>query len=406
MRKLLIEGANSVRHNSAMSFFVKKFGMAFAASAFCFLALCEGLPWPVEAQVSGTEHLAETVPSQPVETAPMPWSPVEPNPADFDWIKLTTGEWLKGDILSLLDEVLEFDSEKLEEIAFDWEDVAELRSPRYNTIRLVDDTVLTGTLLLKGEDAVVGTFEGEKRFPRAELLTIIPGRPRERDYWSGAFTLGFTYDYGNTDQFKLTTKYRVRRQTAKSRLTIEGNGSFSVISDVQSENNQNATATYNVYLTQRFFVTPGTFNFFRDPFTNISYRLTPGAGLGYKLIDVKRYEWDVSTGLQYQYTRYTSVAEGEAPSLSTGAVYGLTTFEGELTDRIDLGYSYRIDTVIRDVANYTHNMQCSFSYEITDIFIFDITLYWDRVNQPAADEQGNVPVKDDFSIVFSTGVEF
>jgi putative salt-induced outer membrane protein YdiY len=270
----------------------------------------------------------------------------------------------------------------------------------------VDDSVLTGTLLVRGEDVVVQTFEGEVRFPRAELLTIIPGRPRERDYWSGALTLGFTFDYGNTDQFKLTTKYRIRRQTAKTRLTIDGNGSFSIISDVQSENNQNVTATYNVYLTQRFYVTPGTFNFYRDPFTNISYRLTPGAGIGYELIDKKRYEWDASTGLQYQYTRYTSVSEGEAPFLSTGAIYGHTSFEGELTDRIDLGYSYRIDTVIRDIANYTHNMQCSFSYEITDVFIFDVTFYWDRVNRPAADDQGNVPVKNDFSIVFSTGVEF
>ena len=389
-----------------MSIFAKKSRAALAAAVFCFSALCGGVPWPVEAQASGTDPVAETEPAQQVRIPPMPWSPVEPNPADYDWVKLTTGEWLKGDIMSLVDEVFEFDSEKLKELTFDWEDVAELRSPRFNTIRKLDDSVLTGTLLVKGEDVVVQTSEGEMRFARAELLTIIPGRPRERDYWSGTINLGFNYDYGNTNQFQLSTKYRIRRQTAKTRLSIDGNGNFSILSDVQSANNHNITATYNIYLTQRFYVTPGTINFYSDPFTNIGFRLTPGAGLGYKLIDKKHYEWEVATGLQYQYTQYKSVSEGESPSLSTAAAYGNTSFEGELTDRIDLGYRYRIDTTIRDIANYTHNMQCSFSYEITDIFIFDVTFYWDRVNEPAADDQGIVPVKNDFRIVFSSGVEF
>jgi hypothetical protein len=253
-----------------MSLFAKKSRAALAAALFSLSALCGGLPWPVEAQPSGTDPVAETEPAQQVRIPPMPWSPVEPNPADYDWVKLTTGEWLKGDIMSLVDEVFEFDSEKLKELTFDWEDVAELRSPPFNTIRKVDDSVLTGTLLVKGEDVVVQTSEGEMRFARAELLTIIPGRPRERDYWSGNINLGFTYDYGNTNQFQLSTKYRIRRQTAKTRLTIDGNGNFSVLSDVQSANNQNITATYN---------------------------------------DIKHYEWDVAAGLQYQYTQYKSVSE-------------------------------------------------------------------------------------------------
>ena len=50
------------------------------------------------------------------ETSPKPaedWK--NPNPIfkqQFDWLRLTSGEWLKGDIVSMYEDSLEFDSDK------------------------------------------------------------------------------------------------------------------------------------------------------------------------------------------------------------------------------------------------------------------------------------------------------
>ena len=49
---------------------------------------------------------------------------------DFDWVKLSSDEWLKGEIISMYDEELEFDSDELDLQTIDWEDVAELRSKK------------------------------------------------------------------------------------------------------------------------------------------------------------------------------------------------------------------------------------------------------------------------------------
>ena len=43
-------------------------------------------------------------------------------------LKLQSGEWLKGDIISMYDDELEFESEEFDTIFFDWQDVKELRS--------------------------------------------------------------------------------------------------------------------------------------------------------------------------------------------------------------------------------------------------------------------------------------
>ncbi len=43
-------------------------------------------------------------------------------------MKLTSDEWLKGDIVSMYDEKLEFESDEFGIVTLDWGDVSELRS--------------------------------------------------------------------------------------------------------------------------------------------------------------------------------------------------------------------------------------------------------------------------------------
>ena len=65
------------------------------------------------------------------------WSP--PTPVfsqQFDWLQLRSGEWLRGDIISMYEDELEFDSDEFNTIFFDWQYVAELRSRSWDFIGL------------------------------------------------------------------------------------------------------------------------------------------------------------------------------------------------------------------------------------------------------------------------------
>ena len=74
-------------------------------------------------------------------------------PADktFDWIQLTSGEWLKGDLKVLYNNKLEFDSDKLDLLELDWEDVKQVRGYQLHSVRFEGPEIVVGILKIINE---------------------------------------------------------------------------------------------------------------------------------------------------------------------------------------------------------------------------------------------------------------
>ena len=53
---------------------------------------------------------------------------VPPPDALYDWLQLDSGEWLKGELISLYNFSVEFDSDELGVLSIDWEDIRYIRS--------------------------------------------------------------------------------------------------------------------------------------------------------------------------------------------------------------------------------------------------------------------------------------
>ncbi len=59
-----------------------------------------------------------------------------PSAVEYDWVQLTSNEWLKGEIKGMYKDSLEFDSDKLDLLNIDWKDVKILRSYRDSSINI------------------------------------------------------------------------------------------------------------------------------------------------------------------------------------------------------------------------------------------------------------------------------
>lgn len=103
------------------------------------------------------------------------WGPPSALPEKFDWIQLTSGEWLKGDLKVLYDKKLEFDSDELDLLELDWEDVKQVRGHKLHSVRFEGPpVVVVGILKIIDDKVFVTTEEKVLEFDRSRLGRSIP----------------------------------------------------------------------------------------------------------------------------------------------------------------------------------------------------------------------------------------
>ena len=325
---------------------------------------------------------------------------------NFDWVQLVSGEWLKGEIKAMFKEKLEFDSDKLDLLTLDWEDVSYV------------ETHIPGRAFIEGHGRVIGFLEIDRtrvivtsgddvrEYDRSQLVSFITGGEQESDFWSAKLTLGLNIRSGNTDQVDYSAKANIKRQTSFSRFVADYIGNISSTSSIETTNNHRLTANTDRFKTRRFFFRPLFGEYFSDKFSNIDSRVTLGTGLGYTIIDTKKTDWDIAGGPGYQATRFVSVQPGDNIKDTTPALVVGTDFETELGKKLDFIYTYTTTWANKASGGYTHHMVGTFESEITGSFDFDISLVWDHISSPTPADDGTVPLPDDYRLTVGITYEY
>ena len=324
--------------------------------------------------------------------------------ASTDWIQLQSGEWLRGKLHGMQNRKMEFESDELDDLTFDWKDIHQVIAPRA-LVSYGDRQSAAGSVRVDREKVIVTGVE-EINFPRYDLVGIAPGSPRELDYWSGKFSVGLNLRSGNTKQTDLVSKIKLERRTPRTHLKLEYVGNFSELNGVESVNNQRLTESFDISLTRRLFLRMPQAEFYSDPFQNIDRRATLGGGVGYYLIDRPKTEWLVSGGPAYQRIRFSTVEAGESEERSTPAFALQSSFDIELTKRTDLELSYGGIVANADSGGFTHHAGITLEIDITRRIDLDISFTWDRITNPQAGSDGVVPKNDDLRLNLSLGLKF
>jgi len=333
------------------------------------------------------------------------WRPDPPMPDDFDWVQLTSGEWLKGEIIAMYRDSLEFDSDKLDELSIDWEDVREIRSARVMQVGFEDRSVATGRLLMRdGTVRLLGPNPVE--VPRDRVLSITAGEPKERNYWSGKLSAGLNLRSGNTEQKETSGRINFMRRTPKNRLSLDYLGNFSETNGTTTSDNQQATLDWSWFVSHRFYLTPVNAEYYRDPFQNISHRWTLGVGAGYQIVDTSKVEWTVDLGLAYQRTAFDTVLPTESDTADTPALRVGTRYDNELTGWMDLYVDYRFFVVNKDSGTYSHRFKTGLEIDLIGDLSLDFSWIWDYIKDPRTDADGITPKNDDFRTIFGLSYSF
>lgn len=348
-------------------------------------------------------HLAAT--GAHAEEGGEAWQPADDG---FDWVQLNNKEWLMGEIKSMYNDSLEFESETLDMLTIDWSDVTYLRSAKATSINIEDVGPVEGMLVIEG-DSVKMIDGGElKEFSRNRLISLTPSGEREIDLWSADLILSLNLRSGNTDQIDYTAHFAAKRRTANSRVIIDYVGNISKTDAgtgelVETINNNRLIAAWDVYATRNFFYTPIFGEYYRDPFQNIDSRYTVGVGLGYTIIDDGKVEWNVGSGPAYLRINYLSVQPGEDDSISSAALVLTSDYSNEINSQLDLAINYSATGAHSDTGGYTHNFRTSLATELSERLDFNISFTWDRISEPKTGADGVTPEQDDYRLMFGLG---
>ncbi|MGE3312414.1 MAG: YdiY family protein [Limisphaerales bacterium] len=351
-------------------------------------------------------------PSPPPESSSPP-TPPQVQPAWFtmpssgkgsDWIQLNSGEWLRGQLRSMQKRRLEFDSEKLDDRSFDWDDVTQVWAPGANDVLFEDRITASGALRITPETVTVSGLE-TNTFPRADLVTIAPGGKSELDHWTARISAGLSLRTGNTRQVDYNAHVQLGRYSPSTRLTLEYLGNVGRVDDTDTINNHRATAQFDYFLSGRFFVRVPSVEYYRDVLQNLKHRITAGAGAGYDIVSNDRTLWSLWSGPAYQRNEFDSVESGDDQTTEALALVIGSRFEYELNRRIDLSLEYRGQITRREVGETTHHGVAVFEIELTRRLDLDVSLVWDRISSPQSQSDGSTPLRDDFRLTLGLAVD-
>lgn len=330
----------------------------------------------------------------------------KPASDDYDWIQLTSDEWLKGELISLYENELTFESDNLGRLTLDWEDIRYFRSHNSHRISIRGLSSMSGQLQIDPDSVSLDINGDIQKFPRYRLVAVTPAAYRELDNWRGNAVLGTNFRRGNTETTEFNLLASLERRTPRSRVNLDYLGNFNEADGEQVANNHRLNGNWDLFSGSRFFWRPVLGQLYRDPFQNISRQGTFETGVGYELIDNSKTEWQVTGGLGVNIIRYQST-EPDEPSNETSPALSLgTNFETELTPWMDFMFLMHMTFLDEDSGNYQHHMLTTLSTDLVGNFDVDVSLIWDRIGKPQQRADGSTPEKDDYRLMIGLGYDF
>lgn len=320
----------------------------------------------------------------------------------WDWLQLTSGEWLKGEIMAVEDFVVSFDSDKLNDLDIDWEDVRAIHTSRPMAVLMRDLNTAVGALQTRNGKIYIESQDLEIDFN--DVINIATGAQRGRDLWTGDVGASTNIRKGNVNEEDLNVTADFIRRTITTELRLSYIGNFSEVEGVQTTNEHRGNLSYDYRWTATWFVRPVFLEYYRDPFQNLDSQWTVGFGGGYYLQEKYDQTWVVSAGPAYQSTKYKDVSADSDNPVSSAAFFMSTVYEQELTDDIDLNINYQVTLTKAEAGKAKHHFTVGLKVDITDSLDLNVSAYWDRTANPQPDDLGVFPEKNDFR--FAVGLSF
>lgn len=221
-----------------------------------------------------------------------------------DMVEFNNGDRIQGEIVSMQDGILKFNSVVLGEVSVALEKVKRFSTDTEAELHFQDGTVLKQQVQAAGEGEIIvkeGALVGAQTLPLNQLKNINPP-PVPPVTWEGRITSGLVIDRGNTDSQDLNLDIHAKRETGQDRIILDAefNEKRETNQDTGKENTSKRRyevgGHYDYFVSPRYYVY-GDVNAEKEATANLDLRLNIGGGAGYRWIKNETTNLDLEAGL-------------------------------------------------------------------------------------------------------------
>jgi len=153
-------------------------------------------------------------------------------------------------------------------------------------------------------------------------------------------------------------------------------------------------------VTRDLFVTLPNFEFFTDEFQNLDARVTPGATVGYRFIDLSWLDFILAIGGAHQYTEFDN-----GRSDNDMAVLFDSDLELDFENGTEWDTQYSLQVIATDFEKTNHHFESEISFDLWDPLDLDITFILDRIEGPQQDDDGQTPKTNDYKLLVGFSID-
>ncbi len=318
--------------------------------------------------------------------------------ADYtDTIILKNGDRITGNVKSLVQGQLRYDTDAMGTVSIEWDQVAEILSDKSMQVEIAGGTRYFGQLEKPPRDGEV-TVKTERSVETVAVADVVHITPIGQSFWKriqGSLSAGFSFTKSSdVAQFSFSgdAVYRTRRNQVALRYT-------NIITDQDSGTTEqlDSILSYRRLLQRRWFGT-GILSFQRNQELGIDGRGLIGAGAGRTIIETGRGALSMSAGLDLNIEDTTS-GQDTSGELFGALQYSLFKYQGNQTN-LTLGLV--VFPSLTESGRVRWQFNTRWRQELFNNFVWDWTIYGSGDNEPPPGALAST----DYGIVTSLGWTF
>jgi putative salt-induced outer membrane protein YdiY len=289
-----------------------------------------------------------------------------------DELVLSNGDRLTGKIIKLEKGVLHFKADAVKKvILIATSQVKSLVTSDQVEVHLGHGEILKGRLVFEKNGQVIIKTSGNRSDVSLAWAAVKKINP-PRSTWHGNINLGCFSQSGNTQRNSVSAGVDAVRKTERDRLSLRVLYNYADEDEVLTARNVFGSIKYD------WFFTPEVYGYvseelLSDEFKNIKLRSVTGAGLGWQVIDIKRFSFALEGGAAHVNHDYDIGADQSNVAMRLAAQLKVKLFGSvTLTDTCVWLPSLDGDQYqVRNELSLATSLGAGWSFLLTNIFEYD-----------------------------------